>query len=360
MHLLIGLFLASATHAQPQPDFSGIVADKDSLVVSWDSTNPTHVVEMTAALTNTYIVISPVVSGRSLRIPRTATNSMAFFRVRAVCKIDISDPQLTQALRDALDNNTVSTKGLYDVDLLDVAELNASALALSSIAGIENASHLAVLDLGYTNWNCRNQISDVSCLSTLTNLTDLNLNGNIIRDVSPLANLARLETLELGWNQIHDISPLSNLHHLRRLRLTHNLVTNIAPICELQNLRSLDLSENPIADISSLENLHNIDELVVANNNIMNLAFVTNMEHLNVLYVSWNPIESLEPLAAMHSLTKIYMYDVNISDLGPLLENASAGGLKNCSLNIHGMPLSQFAITNQIPRLKNMGVTVIY
>lgn len=54
----------------------------------------------------------------------------------------------------------------------------------------------------------RNQISDLSPLSDLKNLTGLWLGDNQITDVSPLSNLTNLSVLGLENNQIEDISPL--------------------------------------------------------------------------------------------------------------------------------------------------------
>ena len=57
--------------------------------------------------------------------------------------------------------------------------------------------------------------SDVSAISSLTNLTELWLYRNEINDVSSLSLLNGLTQLSLGANQISDVSPLSSLTNLK-------------------------------------------------------------------------------------------------------------------------------------------------
>ena len=56
-----------------------------------------------------------------------------------------------------------------------------------------------------------NQISDITPLANLTQLTHLNLTSNRIVNVSSLANLTSLEELRILHNQIIDHSPLDGL-----------------------------------------------------------------------------------------------------------------------------------------------------
>ena len=50
----------------------------------------------------------------------------------------------------------------------------------------------------------------------------LQLDGNQISDVSPLASLTNLTDLDLGNNQISDVSPLASLTNLTDLGLYDN------------------------------------------------------------------------------------------------------------------------------------------
>ena len=70
----------------------------------------------------------------------------------------------------------------------------------------------------------RNSISDVSPLSKLTRLYEINLSDNAISDVSPLVRLTQLRILELANNKISDVRPLADLINLEELHLYGNSV----------------------------------------------------------------------------------------------------------------------------------------
>ena len=67
-----------------------------------------------------------------------------------------------------------------------------------------------------------NNITDISSLKNLTNLTELYLNSNNIKDISSLKDLTNLTHLYLHNNNITDISPLQNLTNLTELDLDNN------------------------------------------------------------------------------------------------------------------------------------------
>ena len=103
-------------------------------------------------------------------------------------------------------------------------------------------------------WHC--QISNISALSNLENLTELYLSTNQIRDISALSSLQKLTVLHLSNNQINDISATSNLTNLTELKLEYNQIDDISPLNGLVNLTILDLRSNPITDYSPIVRLN--------------------------------------------------------------------------------------------------------
>ena len=88
-----------------------------------------------------------------------------------------------------------------------------------------------------------NQIIDVSPLSSLTNLTVLDLYGNVVSDISSLSSLANLDQLSLKGNQISNISPLvenSGLGVGDWLCLENNNLELEEGSEDLQNIRALE------------------------------------------------------------------------------------------------------------------------
>lgn len=89
-------------------------------------------------------------------------------------------------------------KGRGDVVLRDLVTLNC----------------LEYLYLGSYN------ITDLSALSSLTNLKELIFMGSKVKNILPLANLKNLEKLKItSLNKFNDISPLLNLSSLKELSL---------------------------------------------------------------------------------------------------------------------------------------------
>ena len=131
------------------------------------------------------------------------------------------------------------------------------------------------------SWN--NQIADISFLSSLTNLTKLNLHSNQIVDVSPLSNLTDLEYLQLYNNQISDLSPLASLTSLTFLHVSRNEISDISSLAFLTNLTELDLHVNQISDLSPLvENsgLSSGDVVYPADNPLSEEAYVRDLSLL--------------------------------------------------------------------------------
>ena len=120
---------------------------------------------------------------------------------------------------------------------------------ISDISPLSSLTELGFLSLR------NNQISDITPLADLTRLWLLDLNNNQISDITPLANLTNLSYLYLNENQIYDITPLAPLRHLRILGLNYNQIINITPLVGLTWLRGLGLSGNQISDISEIANL---------------------------------------------------------------------------------------------------------
>jgi len=98
-----------------------------------------------------------------------------------------------------------------------------------------------------------NLILDVSPLSGLTSLTDLQLYSNAIEDITALSGLTDLENLRLNGNSISDISALSELTGLAVLHLWSNSITDISALTGLTGLWVLRLNDNPdLTDIQPL------------------------------------------------------------------------------------------------------------
>ncbi len=215
-------------------------------------------------------------------------------------------------------------------EVASLTELSASHKAIHSLAGLEYFTALQRLYLNH------NRLSDVSPLAHLTNLRFLYLNHNRLSDVSPLAHLTNLQELWLNHNRLSDVSPLAHLTNLQELWLNHNRLSDVSPLAHLTNLQELWLNHNRLSDVSPLAHLTN----------------------LRFLYLGHNRLSDVSPLAHLTNLRFLWLDDNQIKDINPLVANT--GLSEGDSVNLSANPLSDQALTEQIPALEARGVKVRY
>jgi Leucine-rich repeat (LRR) protein len=93
-----------------------------------------------------------------------------------------------------------------------------------------------------------NQISDISALQNVTNLTYVNLGYNKLVDVSALSNATVLEILSFGHNQIVNIDALEQMTALKELRASVNQINDISVFSPMNSpdFRYVEIGDNKI------------------------------------------------------------------------------------------------------------------
>ena len=85
-----------------------------------------------------------------------------------------------------------------------------------------------------------------------------------ITDLRGMQHLTSLRYLSIiGHEQLTDISPLAGLHNLTYLALTSNNISDLTPLSGLTNLEWLCLADNRILDISPLAGLEQLNYLLL-------------------------------------------------------------------------------------------------
>jgi Leucine-rich repeat (LRR) protein len=113
-------------------------------------------------------------------------------------------------------------------------------------------------------------------------ITQLRIHYKGIKDISPLTRIQRLEDLDLLGNQIEDISPLAGHHELRCLRLWSNQIEDIRPLSGLIGLKELWLNNNRLVDISSLQALGEMSHVTLHENDSL-AEIAANIETIRTL-----------------------------------------------------------------------------
>ena len=175
--------------------------------------------------------------------------------------------------------------GLEHATYLEHLDLEScEILDLKPFEKLTTLEHLRVLKLDRND----PELTDITPLSYLTQLTYLDLNGNAISDIIPLANLTQLTYLDLGRNDVSDITSLANLIQLQYLDLRNNHISDIIPLANLTRLTYLDLGRNAISDITSLANLIQLQYLDLRNNHISDIIPLANLIQLETLILTNN------------------------------------------------------------------------
>jgi hypothetical protein len=128
-------------------------------------------------------------------------------------------------------------------------------------------------------------ISDISALSGLTGLRDLELNETRVSEIGALSKLVKLEKLSLFKSPVEDLGPLSNLTGLVRLNLIETRVNDLTPLSRLHRLKVLDLGWTSIRDISAIKFLHDLESLSMQATPVEDISPLTGLKKLNSLQV---------------------------------------------------------------------------
>ena len=291
--------------------------------------------------------------------------------------VNIVDANLRAVIAEAL--GKAPNAPITPDEMATLTSLGAANKGIRNLAGLEFATNLTELDLGVEVVDGRlvnsndisnlsplsgltnlttlllqaNSITDVSPLSGLTNLTTLRLYANSITDVSPLSGLTRLELLNLSTNSIADVSPLSGLTNLTVLWLYRTSITDVSPLSGLTRLEFLNLSANSITDVSPLSGLTRLEFLNLSANSITDVSPLSGLTRLEFLNLSANSITDVSPLSGLTRLEEMNLKSNIITDVSPL------SGLTNLTwLDLRGNPLSVSSINVHIAALVSRGTTV--
>jgi len=285
--------------------------------------------------------------------------------------------------------DTDTQSGLTDLTYLDLGYNNISDI--SALAGLTSLTTLS-LDGCQIDNDDLTTLYDTATQSGLTILTELSLWDNQISDISALAGLTDLTGLNLGMNDIDDISPLhdertgSGLTKLTYLNLYDNDIWDIDSLWDrhydsasggyvetgLMDLKFLDLGNNHISSIYSLRGLTKLNILYLGENRIEDLSALYNettglgLTELWILDLTSQGdgcryiqprLESVHSLAGLKHLKKLYLSDNCISYISPLTELDELE-----KLVLSGNPLNEEACTIHIPDIfeHNPGIDLTY
>ncbi|CAL6009658.1 leucine_Rich Repeat (LRR)-containing protein [Hexamita inflata] len=125
-------------------------------------------------------------------------------------------------------------------------------------------------------------------------LQELDLSYNNISDISELSFLHNISKLNLEGNQIFDATPLITLKHLQQLNISCNQLYFLPILCQT-SLSALYAGENRLSDVLYLKYSQYLEVLCLNGNEISDTYFVKHLPALQMLDVSSNQIVHFNP-----------------------------------------------------------------
>ena len=148
-------------------------------------------------------------------------------------------------------------------------------------------SHLLHLDLRYAlkilvcssdqlfNIFSNNNLTSIDrSIRLAATLTEVNLSSNNIEEISHLTGLPHLRNIDLSHNNIRDVESLhTKIGQILTLNISGNQIKNLHGLSKLYSVTNLDVSSNKLrtlADVSTVTSLPCIESLTLSPNKVNN------------------------------------------------------------------------------------------
>jgi len=181
--------------------------------------------------------------------------------------------------------------------------------------------------LGPENWLYDEDINQLSAMD---------FSGHGLLSLAGLDGQLRLNAMDVGGNALLSLDGVDALTELETLRADGNAITSLVGLGAAQNLVEIDVSHNDVKDLDPLSPIATLRRVYLDHNRVVRLDALAGMSHLEVLDLSHN----------------------QVTDIGPLLDNAAAGGLgEGDVVYLTGNPIAD---ETDIVTLRSHGVTVFF
>ena len=134
-------------------------------------------------------------------------------------------------------------------------QLFLSSLLPFALSGMDQNLQSVIDEYNSTNyqysssylWANDRSIKDLTGIEQLTSLTSLVLSNNSFSDISPLTSLTNLQDLRISWGgKITSLNGIQNLNNLTHLEVSGQKLSSISELVSLNNLNYIFLDENYI------------------------------------------------------------------------------------------------------------------
>ena len=161
-------------------------------------------------------------------------------------------------------------------------------------------------------------LNDVTPLSKLSELREVNLQGTSVSDLTPLRNLNKLEVLDISHTGVTSLDLLRFCSGLRELKLRGTHVNDISVLSSFPSLAALDLGATGVMSLAALAELTGLKDLRIDHTGISDLSPLKSLTGLEMLNLSSTQADNLEPLGGLVKLLVLQCDSTGVSSLDPL------------------------------------------
>ena len=204
--------------------------------------------------------------------------------------------------------------------LQELSMLNLANTQVSNLEPLRRLAKLSILDVSQTKDDSQtnSKVRSLDPLRTLTGLSNLQLSGTQVGDLEPLKGLSHLSKLNLSETRVSNLEPLRDLTNLSELQLSRTQVRDLEPLRGLSHLSKLNLSETKVSNLEPLRDLTNLSELQLSGTRVRDLDPLKGLSRLSKLNLNETEVSNLEPLKDLNRLSELQLSGTLVRNLEPL------------------------------------------
>jgi len=217
--------------------------------------------------------------------------------------VSFHEPLIERAVRIAL--NKPEDQLIEESELLNVTDLYiyGDQVAVDRVAFEELCKHMVLNDGVVKNGGIRS----LKDLAKLTNLRNLNIALQDISDISVLSGLAELSYVDLRHNPIGDVSPLAALSGLRELCVYDTYVSDLSALAACTLLENIDAGNARITSITAFTGIRSLMRLSIRQTTVKTISGIEEFTYLEKIGLSGVSDGDLTPLMALSWLKEAHL-----------------------------------------------------
>lgn len=203
-------------------------------------------------------------------------------------------------------------EALPELEELPLKKLSLCNNGIRDVSALENSGRLQVL------WLKGNPVTEITALSKLEELTEIDVSDTAVWDLSPLQGLP-VHKLYCEYSNVKGEEAFLEFPNLISLRVSGMDTENIEKIVKLKSLKLLGVFESQVTDLKAFEEMYNLECLDVSGSgSLVSLEGAEKLPNLNYLGIAYTGVTKLPEDFACEHLEMLDMGGLDIADYTPL------------------------------------------